>query len=76
METELEEIIDNIQFPENKEINDISTISTQSIMKNEVNEEIIHYKNHNEIDISDNNIILEDRFTIEFIIIIEYLLFN
>ena len=35
METELEEIKDDIQFPENKEINDISTISTQSIIKNE-----------------------------------------
>ena len=32
METELEEIIDNIQFQENKEINDISIISTQSII--------------------------------------------
>ena len=38
--TELEEIIDDIQFPENKEINDISIISIQSIIKNEVNEEI------------------------------------
>ena len=35
METELGEIIYDIQFPENKEINDISTISTQSIIKNE-----------------------------------------
>ena len=44
METELEEIIDDIQFPENKEINDISIISTQSIIKNEINEErfIVH----------------------------------
>ena len=39
---ELEEIIDDIKYQVNKEINDISTISTQSIIKNEVNEEIIH----------------------------------
>ena len=44
METELEEIIDDIKYQVNKEINDISTISTQSIIKNEVNEErfIVH----------------------------------
>ena len=39
METELEEIIDDIKYGENKKINDISIISTQSIIKNEHNEE-------------------------------------
>ncbi len=44
MESELEEIIDDIKYQVNKEINNISTISNQSIIKNEVDGErfIVH----------------------------------
>ncbi len=44
METELEQIIDDIKFPENKKINDISTISNQSILKNEVDGERLNVR--------------------------------
>ena len=63
---ELKEIIDYSKLRENNEINDISTTSSQSIIEYRVNEErfIDNQKNDNEIkqlDISDDNIILEDK---------------
>ena len=67
---ELKENIDDSKFRENNEINDISTTSTQSIIEYGVNEErfIVNQKNHNEIkqlDISEENIILEDKKKLE-----------
>ena len=66
---ESKEITDDNKFIENNEINDISTTSTQSIIEYGVNEErFIDQKNDNEIkqlDISDENIILEDKKKLE-----------
>ena len=67
---ELKENIDDSKFIENNEINDISTTSTKSIIEYGVNEErfIVNQKNDNEIkqlDISDDNIILEEKKQIE-----------